>query len=261
MLKDIQLKRPLAFIDIEATGTRPYDDRIIELAVIKIQADGKRESYVWRVNPGVPIPNEATLIHGITDKDVVNCPKFADVAPKMARVLEDCDLAGYNILRFDLPMLVEEFSRAGIRFEVETRHIVDVQRIFHKKEPRDLAAALAYYCGEMHLNAHDAKSDAEATLRVFEGQLARYRDLPHTVEDLDAYCNPRDPSWVDRTGRLRWQDGEIVLNFGTKKGTPLKKLIEEEKDYVKWLLRKDFPADLRAIVKSALEGQWPTPSQ
>ncbi|MCX7591285.1 MAG: 3'-5' exonuclease [Kiritimatiellae bacterium] len=259
MLRGIKLKRPLAFIDIEATGTRPRDDRIIEVAVVKIGVQGSRESYSWRVNPGKPIPPEATLVHGIRDEDVAGCPSFAEVAPEIARVLEGCDLAGYNILRFDLPMLVEEFSRSNMSFEVMNRYILDVQRIFHKKEPRDLAAALAYYCGEMYLNAHTAKGDAEAALRVFEGQLAKYSDLPRTLEELDRYCNPRDPSWVDRTGRLRWENGEIVVNFGQKKGMPLKKVLEKDRDYVKWFMRNDFPPDVREIVKNAMAGKWPAP--
>jgi DNA polymerase-3 subunit epsilon len=213
------LDRPLAVFDIESTGISPGADRIIELSVVKITPNGKREGHTWRINPGVPIPQEATEVHGITDEDVADCPSFADVAQEVQAVFDGCDLCGYNLLRFDIPMLTEELLRAGIRFE----------------------------------------SDVLATIRVLEAQLERYRDLPRDIEALDRYCNPRDPDWADRTGRLKWGDGEILLNFGKRKGRPLRDIVENDPGLVKWILRSDFPRDTKEIVEAAVEGRWPQP--
>jgi len=254
-----KLDCPLAVFDIEATGTSPRADRIVELAVVKLMPDGTRKTLTFRVNPEMPIPPETTEIHGITDADVAGCPIFADIATEIMRFLEGCDLAGYNVLRFDIPMLTEEFLRAGLQFDPAERRVIDVQRIFHRREPRDLAAALAFYCGEMHLDAHGAESDVMATIRVLEGQFRKYGDLPRDMDELAEYCNPRDPRWVDRTGRLKWADKEIVLNFSRKKGTPLRALVETDPGFVKWMLRSDLPHDMRQIVRNAVEGKWPDP--
>jgi DNA polymerase-3 subunit epsilon len=255
----MELDRPLAFFDLEATGISPRADRIIELSIVKILPDHSQSTHTYRVNPGIPIPPEATRIHGISDSDVANCPRFQDIAPETFGILEGADLGGYNIIRFDIPMLTEEFLRAGLRFTPDGRRIVDAQRIFHKREPRDLAAALAFYCGEMHLGAHGAEADALATIHVLEGQFQRYSDLPHDIVALDKYCDPRDPSWVDRSGRLRWRENEVVLNFGRKKGELLREIIAKDPDFVKWMLRSDFPADFREIIVHAAEGKWPQP--
>jgi len=254
------LERPLAVFDIEATGTAPRADRIVELAVVRLQPDGSRDTHVFRVNPEMPIPPEATLIHGISDADVADCPRFADIAHEVLSLFDGCDLAGYSVLRFDVPLLAEEFLRVGLQFVTEGRRVVDAQRIFHRREPRDLTAALAYYCGEMHVDAHGAEGDALATLRVLESQIERYPDLPRDMAELAAYCDPRDPSWVDKAGRLKWADGEVVLNFGRKKGTPLRAVIEEDPGFIKWLLRSDFPRDTQEIVEKATQGTWPKPT-
>lgn len=256
-----KLERPLAFLDIEATGIMPRSDRIIDLAIVKILPGGQRSVHKFRVHPGIPIPAESTRIHGISDADVAACPSFAAVAGQVAEALDGCDLAGYNLIRFDVPLLAEEFIRANIQFSLEGRRIVDVQRIFHKREPRDLSAALSYYCGEMHFDAHGAEADALATLRVLEGQFDRYPDLPRDIGELDQYCNPRAPDWVDSAGKLRWVNGEIVLNFSRKKGETLRNLIATDKGFVKWMLRGDFPRDLQDIVRKAMEGDWPAPPQ
>ncbi len=254
---NIKLDRPIAFFDIEATGISPRADRIVELCIVKITPNKQQSTHVFRINPQVPIPAETTAIHGISDADVADCPTFPELAREIADVLEGCDLGGYNIGRFDVPMLCEEFTRAGINFEVESRRTLDVQRIYHRKEPRDLSAALSFYCNELHLNAHGAEADVLATIRVFEGQLDRYSDLPDNMDELDDYCNPRDPAWVDRTGRLRWINGEAALNFGKKKGTTLRELVATDQGFIKWMLRSDFPADTREIVTDALNGNYP----
>ncbi len=255
--RQLILKRPLAVFDIESTGTSPRSDRIVEIAIVKLPQKGKPISRVWRLNPQVPIPQEATLIHGISDADVANCPSFSDVAKDIFEFLENCDLCGYNAIRFDIPLLIEEFARANMKFDVDDRFLVDPQRIFHKREPRDLTAALAYYCGEMHFAAHGAESDAMATVRVLEAQFQKYSDLPGNIAELHEYCNPREPNWVDKTGKLKWADNNIVLNFGKRKGESLAQLIKNEPSFIKWILNGDFPSDMREIVKNATENKWP----
>ena len=256
-LSKLILKRPLAFFDIEATGISPRADRIVEICIIKLMPDNSRTTHTYRVNPQMPIPEEVVAIHGITDADVADCPVFQEIANELAELLENCDLGGYNITRFDIPMLTEEFIRAGKPIDLDKRSIVDVQRIFHRKEPRDLTAALSFYAGEEHTNAHGAEPDVIATIRVMEGQFEKYNDLPESVEDLHEYCNPRNPFWADRTGKLKWSNGEIVLNFGQRKGTSLKSLIQNDNNYIKWMLRSDFPIDVRELINNAKNGIWP----
>ena len=258
MLK-IRLERPLAFFDIEATGVSPRADRMVELCIVRLRPDRSEATLQYRFNPGMHIPEEASAIHGITDDDVRDCPSFGAAAAEIADFLEGCDLAGFNILRYDIPLLIEEFKRTGIPFEIESRRLLDVQRIFHRREPRDLTAALDFYCGAAHPDAHGARADVIATMRVFEGQIERYPDLPHDIGELDAYCNPQNPSWADRTGRLRWRGNVIELNFGRNKGRLLKELIEEDPGFINWLLKSDFPADTREIVENARNGIWPKP--
>lgn len=255
----IKLDRPLAVFDIESTGTNRRADRIIDLAIVKLLPGGRTETHNFRVNPGIPIPPEATQIHGIKDEDVKDCPLFRQVARDVARVFEGCDLAGYNILGFDIPLLIEEFARVDVPFDVEDRRVLDAQRIYHRKVPRDLPAALHFYCGELHLDAHDALGDAQATLRVIQAQLERYADLPRDLDGLDAYCNPRDPSWVDRTGKFKWAGGEVVLNFGKKQGQKLKDVARDEPKFLQWMLKSDFPRDTRAVAQNALDGKYPVP--
>jgi DNA polymerase-3 subunit epsilon len=257
----VELDRPLAVFDIESTGISPRADRIIELAVIRIEPDGRETRRTWLVNPTVPIPVETIAIHGITNAAVKDCPTFAQVAADVRDFLAGSDLAGFNLLRFDLPMLCEEFQRAGIAFNPDERRVLDAQRIFHQKEPRDLTAALAFYCGRDHVDAHGAEADAQATLDVIAGQFRRYPDLPRDVEILDRQFNARDPFNADRTGRLRWVDGEVTVNFGRKKGQRLRDLVRDDPGFLKWMLRGDFPLDTRAIVEAAMNGSYPAPPQ
>jgi len=251
-----QLDRPLAVFDIESTGINPRTDRIIELSIVKLlPPKGMQELRTFVVNPGIPIPPESTAIHGITEADVAGKPLFKDLAAEIYRFLEGCDLAGYNIIRFDVPMLIEEFLRASINFSMEGRRLVDAQRIYHKREPRDLKAALQHYCGELFLEGHRAEADALATVRVLEGQFNRYPDLPRTMNELDKYCDLRDPSWVDRDGKLRWVNGEIAINFGKKKGERVSELARVDPNFLKWILKSDFASDTKAIITKILEGK------
>jgi DNA polymerase-3 subunit epsilon len=255
----VKLDRPLAILDIEATGVSPRADRIVELAVLRIDPDGTETLRSWLVNPTIPIPVETTAIHGITDDVVRNCPTFAQVADEVRRFLGDSDLGGFNILRFDVPMLCEEFLRAGIAFDADGRRALDAQRIFHLREPRDLSAALAFYCGQAHTEAHGAEGDVRATREVLLGQFRKYADLPKDMEELDRTFNPHDPFDADRSGRFRWVDGEVVVNFGKKKGARLRDLVKSDPGFLKWIIKNDFPRDTRQIAENALAGVFPEP--
>ncbi|NQU39186.1 MAG: 3'-5' exonuclease [Lentisphaerae bacterium] len=259
LIPHLPLERPIAFFDLETTGINPRSDRIVEISIIKVLPSGEHETLTERINPTVPIPPETTAIHGISDSDVADCSTFNERAQAVHDFMAECDLSGYNLSRFDIPLLTEELLRAGITFELEGRRVIDVQTIFHKREPRDLSAALRFYCSEMAFeDAHSAEGDVLATIRVLEGQLNRYSDLPRDVAALDAFCNRSQPDWVDRAGRLKWANNEVVLNFGQKKGTSLRYLIENEPSFIKWMLRSDFPRDVLELVQRAIEGEWPT---
>jgi len=255
--------RPLAVIDIESTGTNPRQDRIIDLAIIKLMPDGGQVKHIFRCNPGIFIPPEVEAIHHISNADIAACPLFAQVAGQVFEALKDCDLGGFGIVRFDIPMLTEEFARAGLAFPAADCRVVDAQRIYHKKEPRDLTAALSFYCSEAHHGAHGAEADALATIKVLEAQLEKYSDLPQTIEGLDTFCAiARDPAWVDKTGKLKWANDEIVINFGAQYiGQKLRDLAQNNAKFLKWILKSDFPGDTKKIIADALEGKFPDKPQ
>lgn len=249
----IKLENPLIVFDIESTGTSPRKDRIIELAAIRVNPDGSEDRQCWLMNPTVHIPEETTAIHGIADEDVADCPTFADKAEEILAFFAGCDLSGYNSDRFDVLCLEEEFARCGLAFGASQRKHVDVQRIYHKKEPRDLTAAVRYYCNRDHAGAHGAEADTQATLDVLKAQFAKYGDLPQSVAELDEWIAPHDPLNADRMGMLRWKDGELTVNFGKKKGESLKKLLLNEPNFLKWMLKGDFDSEVRMIVKDLLD--------
>jgi len=255
----LRLERPLVFFDIESTGLNRKTDRIIDLALIKLHPDGSRISIEFRVHPGIPISPSATAIHGITDDDVKDCPPFKHVASDVAAFLEGCDLSGYNLIHFDIPMLEEEFKRAGVTLDLTACYVVDAQKIFHKKEPRDLTAALKFYCNEELENAHGAMPDTQAVLDVLEGQCEMYDDLPRTIPELADFCSPPDESFVDREGKLCWDEkGNIAINFGQNKGKSLQALAKYNISYLEWILRKDFPRDMQDKIRDALNGVFHT---
>lgn len=261
-MSNLKLIRPLVVFDIESTGVSPRKDRIIELAAIKLMPNGEEISKCWLMNPSVPIPPETTAIHGISDEIVKDCPTFADKAKEIFEFFRDCDLSGFNADRFDIPCLEEEFARVGMAFAPSARKHVDVQRIYHKKEPRDLSAAVRFYLGRNHDGAHGAEADTRATLEVLKAQMAKYTDLPQTVDEMDEYLVPHDPLNADRAGTLRWKDGELTINFGKKKGESLKKLLLNEPNYLKWILKGDFDTEVRMIIKDLLDnGRLPPAPQ
>ena len=249
----LRLDRPLVVFDIESTGTTPRKDRIIELAAVKLMPDGTEISKCWLMNPGVKIPPETTKIHGITDEIVKDCPTFADKADEIFAFFEGCDLSGFNADRFDITCLEEAFARVGKNFAPSSRRHVDVQRIYHRMEPRDLSAAVRFYLGRDHAGAHGAEADARATLEVLKAQMEKYPELPQTVREMDEYLVPHDPLNADRYGMLRWKDGELTINFGKKKGESLRKLMLNEPNYLRWIVKGDFDTEVKPIVRDLME--------
>ena len=256
-MSELKLSRPIAFFDIESTGVYPMRDRIVELSVLKLFPDGSRQSTTRRLNPGIPIPAGATAIHGISDADVADCPVFSDIAPKLFRYLSDCDFAGYNVLSYDLPLLQQEFKRAGLEFSVAESQVVDVFNIFCKLFPRNLSAAYKFFCGKDLEGAHGAAADTAATLEVLLGQMKMYPEMPETVPELALFGYQPDPDALDRDRRFRWCNGEAVINFGKHSGRTLRDIAENEPGFLRWIDRSDFSEEVKTIARDALAGKFP----
>ncbi|WP_299290411.1 exonuclease domain-containing protein [uncultured Mucilaginibacter sp.] len=249
----LNLKRPLAFFDLETTGVHIGNDRIVEISVIKIHPDETEEVKTWRVNPQMPIPLESSLVHGIYDEHVKDERTFKELAPEIAVFLGNSDLAGYNSNKFDIPMLMEEFIRAEVDFDLENRHFVDVQNIFHQMEQRTLRAAYQFYCGKDIINAHSAEADTRATMEVLLAQIAKYegaewenkkgvKTVPvvNDVEALHQFTNLTKP--VDFAGRMVFNEaGEELFNFGKHKGKKVEDIFQIEPSYYAWMMQGDFP--------------------
>lgn len=247
------LKRPLAFFDLETTGTNIGADRICEISVIKLYPDGSDEAMTWRVNPGIPIPLDSSLVHGIYDEHIREEKLFHELGVQIAEFIGDSDLAGYNSNKFDIPMLMEEFLRAGVDFHLESRHFVDVQNIFHQMEQRTLKAAYQFYCNKAIINAHSAEADTRATMEVLLAQLERYADtewedkkgnrskpVVGDVEALHKFTNLTRP--VDFAGRMVYNEqGEELINFGKHKGKRVEDVFNVEPSYYSWMMQGDFP--------------------
>ncbi|GAA4316046.1 exonuclease domain-containing protein [Compostibacter hankyongensis] len=236
---NLKLIRPLAFIDLETTGTNIAIDKIIEIAIIKIFPDGSSQSKVKRINPGIPIPPGSSAVHGIYDKDVADCPTFREAANELKQFLENCDLAGYNSNRFDIPLLVEEFLRIGLSFSVTDRKFIDVQKIFHLMEKRTLGAAYQFYCYKSLDNAHNAEADARATFEILEAQIDRYTELSNDVLALSAFGG--EECFVDFGRRFVMENGVEIFNFGKYKGKPVREVLRQEPQYYDWMMKADFP--------------------
>lgn len=259
MANELTLQRPLVAFDLETTGLDVANDRIIEIACIKLLPDGTRQSKTHRINPKCPIGAQATAVHGIRDADVANAPTFADLAGELLDFVRGCDLTGFNIEQFDLPMLAREFARVDIQFPAEPVHIIDSWRIFLRNEPRDLRAAYRFYCGVDLENAHSAEADATAAAEILLAQVGRYEALPDAVPALHDYCHPTRPDWVDPDGKIVWRDDQAVLTFGKHKHRSLQQLAEAEPDYLRWIAGADFSAAVIALCKAALDGDFPKP--
>jgi DNA polymerase III subunit epsilon len=247
----LNLKKPLAFFDLETTGINITSDRIVELAIVKVMPGGEILSKTTRVNPTIPIPIESSLIHGIYDEDVKDKPTFKSIAHSLAQFLEGCDLGGFNIIRFDVPVLVEEFLRSGIEFEVLNRKLIDAQRIFHLMEPRNLGAAYKFYCGKELIGAHGAEADTLATFEVLKAQIERYKDtvikdnsgkeISPIKNDMHVLHELTASQFADLAGRISFNDkGEEIFNFGKYKNQKVSDVLQKDAAYYDWMMKGDF---------------------
>jgi len=259
-VKNLRLEKPLIVFDLETTGVDTDRDRIVEIAAVKVLPDGSRESRRRLVNPGIPIPAGATAVHGITDEDVRDAPSFSKIAQGFLDFLGDGDLAGFNVARFDVPMLARELRDCGLDLNAGARRVIDAMTIYHRKERRDLSAAVKFFLGRDHEGAHSADADVDATLDVLEAQLARYDDLPNTVAELDRWQRNVPENAVDAGGKFVWENGVAVVAFGKHKGRSLEEMVKKHRGYLEWIRGADFPEDAREIVQQALAGSFPTRS-
>ena len=261
----LNLKNPLVVFDLETTGTSISKDRIVEMAFVKILPDHTTEEKCRRINPTIPIPDETSKIHGIYDDDVKEEPTFKQVAKSLADWLEGCDLSGFNVVHFDLPLLMEEFLRADIEFDIDKRKIVDAQKIFHLMEKRNLTAAYKFYCGEDLENAHSALADTKATMDVLISQIERYegqevRDslgakLGQIENDMSSIDRLSQNRMVDLAGRMIYKNDTEVFNFGKHRGKPVAEVLRNEPSFYDWMMKGDFPLDTkRKLTQIKLKG-------
>jgi len=244
----LNLKNPLVFFDLETTGTNINSDRIVEICYLKVYPNGNEEAKTLRINPEMHIPEQASAVHGIYDDDVKDCPTFKDVAKKIADDIEGCDLAGFNSNRFDIPVLAEEFLRAGVDIDLMKHKFVDVQVIYHKLEQRTLSAAYKFYCGKNLEDAHTAEADTRATYEVLKAQLDKYPDvLENDVTFLSQYSNFNKN--VDFAGRIVYNEqGVEVFNFGKYKGMPVLEVLQRDPGYYSWILQGDFTLNTKNVL-------------
>ena len=243
----LNLRNPLVFFDLETTGIDIAKDRIVEISMVKVMPNGEEIVKTRRINPGMPIPPESTAIHGITDEDVKDCPKFKEIAKSLAAQIEGCDLAGFNSNRFDISMLAEEFLRAGVDVDLNRRKFIDVQTIFHKMEQRNLTAAYKFYCNKDLANAHSAEADTMATYEVLKAQLDRYPELENDVNFLSKYSSFTNN--VDFAGRMVYNEkGQEVINFGKYKGRLVEEVLKSDPSYYAWIMNGDFPLNTKKML-------------
>ncbi len=245
----ISLTNPICYLDLETTGVNPQVDRIVEITVLRVDPDGTTQQRTVRVNPGTSIPSGATAVHGITDEMVSGEPGFAQYAKGFYAFLGGCDLGGFGIKGFDVPLLRAEFLRAGIDFVIEGRRIVDALVLFHQREPRDLTAAYSRYCGKVLEDAHTSMKDVLAAKEILEAMVELYPDLGNTVEQLHSACHIKDASWIDDDGKLIVSENGPALGFGKHRGRPLKELADTDPGYLNWILTSDFTATVKDVVK------------
>lgn len=252
----LNLKVPLCFFDLETTGTNITHDRIIEIAVIKLMPGGEIQKKSSLINPGIPIPSESSMFHGIYDKDVADKPTFKEVAKDFARFFEGADLSGFNIIKFDVPMLVEEFLRAGVEFDYERKRIIDAQKIYHMMEKRNLSSAYRFYCKKELVDSHAAEADTQATMDVLIAQVEMYENKPVTdslgkevgviQNDMDMLHQLTTSSMIDLAGRMiRNENGDAIINFGKHKNKPVLEVLKDEPSYYDWVMKGDFPLDTK----------------
>ncbi len=258
LLQNLHLTRPLVFFDLETTGLDLQMDRIVQFAFLRVEVDKTVRDWQELVNPGIAIPPEATGVHHISDDLVADKPVFAVFAPRVEAFIAGCDLAGYNIARFDVPFLQAEMERAGQALTLAEVRIIDAQTIYHRKEPRDLGAAYRFFCRKEMSGAHDAMVDVRATLEVLDGQLQKYGDLPQHVEELAAFCNMDDGTrFVTADRKFYWRYREAALGFGKYRGKSLNWVHQNDPDYLQWMVTQEWSGETRQMLLAAQRGEYP----
>lgn len=248
----LELDKPIVFFDLETTGVDVYNDKIVEIAIIKIETDGSTKEYEWLINPGIPIPAGAAAVHGITDEMVKDAPRFSDIASEIAVIFDNVYIGGYNVKSFDVTLLLQECQRIGLDLLIDVNSIIDPMSVYRQKETRTLSSAVKEYCGVEMENAHEAMADIRATIEVLAHQLLIIPDLPKTASELALYCYPPDPDAFDPDGKLRYTDGELAINFGKNKGKTLKWLALNDRGYLEWILNGTFSEQVKKEVKKVL---------
>ena len=245
---ELNLKKPIVFFDLETTGVQVAKDRIVEISIFKVHPNGNKEGKTWLVNPTIPIPAETSAIHGITNEKVANKPTFKELAHEIKKMMEGCDLGGYNSNRFDIPLLAEEFLRADVDFDMKKNKAVDVQNIFHKMEQRTLSAAYRFYCNKDLENAHSAEADTLATYEILIAQLNKYEDLLNDINFL-ADFSTRGNTSADMAGFIVFNDkGEECFSFGKYKGRTVVDVLSENPGYFSWIQQADFPLYTKKVL-------------
>lgn len=243
----LNLKNPIVFFDLETTGINVSTDRIVEITYLKVEPNGNKSSKTIRINPQIPIPPQASALHGIYDADVADCPTFRQVAASIANEIEGCDLAGYNSVNFDIPLLVEEFLRADVDIDLKKRKFVDVMVIFYKQEPRTLSAAYKFYCDKTLDNAHTSEADTMATFEILEAQLAKYPELENSIDFLSEFSAHNKNA--DYAGRIIYDSQKReIFNFGKYKGMVVSEVFDRDPSYYTWMMNGDFPLYTKKVI-------------
>lgn len=258
----MKLKNPLIIIDLETTGFWVDKDKIIEIAMIKCSPDGKKETYHKRVNPGIPIPPVVSQLTGIKDADVKNAPSFSNVAQEIVDFLKGCDVAGFNLEKFDIPLLSRELTQAGCKFDLNGANIYDAQKIYHLNEKRDLTAAYKFFCNKDLQDAHTALKDAEATLEIIDAQVQKYSPGDPAIESLGKFDYQVKEQFYDKSRRFRWWNGKLYMLFGKyAKQYSLQEIARKDPGYLEWILSADFNQEVKDLVAEALQGVFPEPDK
>ena len=252
-MNNINLNRPLIFVDFETTGLDVEIDRIVEFTTLKVYPDGGNEIKSEMLNPGVSIPLTATRIHGISDEDIKDKPKFGEYAKSLYEFFSGCDIAGYNVKRFDVPLMINEFKRMGIDFDIGLHDILDSMVIFHTMEPlerpRDLSAAYKKYCGKELIGAHSSKVDVEATMEILDAQIKYYPQLPDNIKGINKFFSVKQPNWIDEDGKIITTENGVVFGFGKYRGELISEIEETYPKYISWILDADFPSELKEYLR------------
>ena len=254
----MKITKPLVIFDLETTGTWIGKDKIVEIGMVKVMPDGRKEDYLKRVNPGMPIPPNVSRIINIVDEDVKDAPPFKDIAEDVLKFIGDSDLAGFNAQKFDIPILEREMIEAGLSFHWKNRDIYDAQKVYHIHEKRDLTAAYQFYCDKKLETAHSALGDATATMEILDAQIKRYGSTEQGIESLKDFKYERSSDYFDKERKFCWWNGELYPTFGKYgKKKHLKDIAEEDRNYLEWILAKDFSDEVKTLISEALKGEFP----